>query len=182
LADEYVGRMFTTSSSLVQVPVTVDYPVIVVVENEEPSQLIPIIGVALIALLIIVGGVLFLIARRQVVPYGYIYNDRQELVLDLSSIGRSGLNRFLSKGVVSVSDAPEFPVPGGRLIFKRSGPEIHYDNTGNSTMRIDGRPAARVVELRDGSRIGFSGRLFEFSTSRRRVISNPSPEPDSSVS
>lgn len=182
LADEYVGRMFTTSSSLVQVPVTVDYPVIVVVENEEPSQLIPIIGVALIALLVIVGGVLFLIARRQVVPYGYIYNDRQELVLDLSSIGRSGLNRFLSKGVVSVSDAPEFPVPGGRLIFKRSGPEIHYDNTGNATMRIDGRPAARVVELRDGSRIGFSGRLFEFSTSRRRVISNPAPEPDASVS
>ncbi|MFP6569432.1 MAG: hypothetical protein VB815_02860 [Dehalococcoidia bacterium] len=184
LNTEYVGRSFNTSGPIAETLVTVNYPVTVVseVEQEENSLLLPIIGVLLIGLLILAGVVLFVISRRQVMPYGYIYDDRQELVLDLSSVRRAGIKGMLFKGAISMEDAPDLPVPGAILIFKKTGLELHYDNSGGVTMRVDGRPAERIVELRDGSRIGYAGRLFEYTTSRRKPrpvkpIETASPEP-----
>ena len=180
LNGEYVGRNFSTSGPTAQTSVTVNYPVIVVlpIELDESSLLLPIIGGVLIGLLVISGVALFVISRRQVMPYGYIYDDRQELVLDLSSVRRGGLKGMISRGVISGADAPDMPVPGATLVFKKTGLELHYDNSAGATMRVDGRPAARVVELRDGSRIGYAGRLFEYTTTRRK----PRPiEPPESV-
>ena len=181
---EYVGRSFNTSGPIAQTPVTVNYPVIVVlpVELDENSLLLPIIGSVLIGLLILSGVVLFVISRRQVMPYGYIYDDRHELVLDLSSVRRGGIKGMVSKGVISMVDAPDLPVPGATLVFKKTGVDLHYDNSGGATMRVDGRPAARIVELRDGSRIGYAGRLFEYTTTRRKArpvepVEPASPEP-----
>ena len=181
---EYVGRSFNTSGPITQTLVTVNYPVIVVlpVEQEESSLLLPIIGAVLIGLLILSGVVLFVISRKQVMPYGYIYDDRHELVLDLSSVRRGGIKGMVSKGVISMVDAPDLPVPGATLVFKKTGVDLHYDNSGGATMRVDGRPAARIVELRDGSRIGYAGRLFEYTTTRRKArpvepVEPASPEP-----
>lgn len=173
---EYVGRSFNISGPTAQTSVTVNYPVVVVspvlpllpVVLDESSLLFPIIGGVLIGLLILSGVALFVISRRQVMPYGYIYDDRQELVLDLSSVRRGGLKGVMSKGVISMADAPDLPVPGATLVFKKTGLELHYDNSGGATMRVDGIPAARVVELRDGTRIGYAGRLFEYTTTRRK--------------
>ena len=152
------------------------------VELDENSLLLPIIGSVLIGLLILSGVVLFVISRRQVMPYGYIYDDRHELVLDLSSVRRGGIKGMVSKGVISMVDAPDLPVPGATLVFKKTGVDLHYDNSGGATMRVDGRPAARIVELRDGSRIGYAGRLFEYTTTRRKArpvepVEPASPEP-----
>jgi hypothetical protein len=179
LNSEYVGRTFNTSGPFAETPVTVNYPVAPVAAVPEPESLVlPIIGGVLIGLLVFSGIALFVIARRQVVPHGYIYDDREQLLLDLSSVRKGGLKGLLSKGAISVADAPELPVPDAKLVFKRSGIELHYDNSGNGTMRVDGKPAARVVELRDGSRIGFAGRLFEYTSSRRsaRPTFTPSME------
>ena len=168
---EYVGRSFNTSGPTAQTSVTVNYPVIVAtpVVLDESSLLLPIIGAILIGLLILSGVGLSVISRRQVEPYGYIYDDRQELILDLSSVRRGGLKGIMSKGAISTSDAPDLPVPGATLVFKKSGLTLHYDNSGGATMRVNGRPASRVVELRDGSRIGYAGRLFEYTTTRRKA-------------
>ena len=170
---EYVGRSFNY-------PVAVSLPV--ETEESESSLLLPIIGGVLIGLLILSGVVLFVISRKQVMPYGYIYDDRQELVLDLSSVRRGGIKGMVSKGVISMADAPDLPVPGAMLIFKKTGLELHYDNSDGVTMRLDGRPAERIVQLLDGSRIGYAGRLFEYTTTRRKArpvkpVEPPSPEP-----
>jgi hypothetical protein len=183
---EYVGRSFNTSGPIAQTVVTVNYPVAVSLpvetEESESSLLLPIIGGVLIGLLILSGVVLFVISRKQVMPYGYIYDDRQELVLDLSSVRRGGIKGMVSKGVISMTDAPDLPVPGAMLIFKKTGLELHYDNSDGVTMRLDGRPAERIVQLRDGSRIGYAGRLFEYTTTRRKArpvkpVEPTSPEP-----
>ena len=183
---EYVGRSFNTSGPIAQTVVTVNYPVAVSLpvetEESESSLLLPIIGGVLIGLLILSGVVLFVISRKQVMPYGYIYDDRQELVLDLSSVRRGGIKGMVSKGVISMADAPDLPVPGAMLIFKKTGLELHYDNSYGVTMRLDGRPAERIVQLLDGSRIGYAGRLFEYTTTRRKArpvkpVEPPSPEP-----
>lgn len=183
---EYVGRSFNTSGPIAQTVVTVNYPVAVSLpvetEESESSLLLPIIGGVLIGLLILSGVVLFVISRKQVMPYGYIYDDRQELVLDLSSVRRGGIKGMVSKGVISMTDAPDLPVPGAMLIFKKTGLELHYDNSYGVTMRLDGRPAERIVQLRDGSRIGYAGRLFEYTTTRRKArpvkpVEPTSPEP-----
>ena len=169
---EYVGRSFNTSGPIAQTPVTVNYPVndpvivVLPVELDESSLLFPIMGGVLIGMLILSGVALFVISRRQAMPYGYIYDDRQELVLDLSVVRRGGIKGMMSKGVISMDDAPDLPVPGATLVFKKTGLELHYDNSDGATMRVDGRPAARIVELRDGSRIGYAGRLFEYTTTR----------------
>ena len=183
---EYVGRSFNTSGPIAQTVVTVNYPVAVSLpvetEESESSLLLPIIGGVLIGLLILSGVVLFVISRKQVMPYGYIYDDRQELVLDLSSVRRGGIKGMVSKGVISMADAPDLPVPGAMLIFKKTGLELHYDNSDGVTMRLDGRPAERIVQLLDGSRIGYAGRLFEYTTTRRKArpvkpVEPTSPEP-----
>jgi len=183
---EYVGRSFNTSGPIAQTVVTVNYPVAVSLpvetEESESSLLLPIIGGVLIGLLILSGVVLFVISRKQVMPYGYIYDDRQELVLDLSSVRRGGIKGMVSKGVISMADAPDLPVPGAMLIFKKTGLELHYDNSYGVTMRLDGRPAERIVQLLDGSRIGYAGRLFEYTTTRRKArpvkpVEPTSPEP-----
>ena len=174
-----MGRAFEAAGSITQTPVTVNYPAFNLVPVPNDSLLLPISGGVLIVLLVALGISFFVFTRRQVMPYGYIYDDRQQLVLDLSSVRRSGLKGMLSRGIVSMADAPNLPVPGATLVFKRSGAELHYDSSGSVTMRVDGRPAPRVVHLRDGSRIGYSGRLFEFTTSRRKAqpIAPTAPEP-----
>ncbi len=185
LSAEYVGRSFNAAGPTAQTAVTLNVPALPPTESapaaepvreiavtpaelDDGSLLVPTIGGVLIVLLVLFGITLFVIARRQVTPYGYIYDDRQQLVLDLSSARRGGLKGMMSRGVISDAEAPDLPVPGARIVFKRSGVELQYDNSGSATMRVDGKPAARIVALRDGSRIGFAGRLFEFSTSRRR--------------
>ncbi|MBT6683120.1 MAG: hypothetical protein HOB07_13850, partial [Chloroflexi bacterium] len=79
LSSEYVGRTFNTSGPVAQTPVTVNYPVVPVIEPEETSLVLPIVGAVLIGLLVILGVALFVITRRQVIPFGYIYDDHQEL-------------------------------------------------------------------------------------------------------
>ncbi|MDP6273910.1 MAG: hypothetical protein QGI84_07925 [Dehalococcoidia bacterium] len=186
---EYVGRTFITSGPTAQTSVTVNYPVVLFDEiadetaNETADgSMLPVIGGVMISLLIMLGVVVFVINRRHVMPYGYIYDDRQQLILDLSMVRRDGLKGLTSRGVVSLADAPELPVPGATMVFKRSGVELRYENSGNFTMRVDGQPAPRVTELRDGSRIGYSGRLFEYTTTRRHArriapVPTASPEP-----
>ena len=181
---EYVGRPFNAFGPTAQTPVTVNYPVIqapdeALEEIPDGSLFLPVAGGLLIALLVALGIAFFVITRRHVTPHGYIYDDRQQLVIDLSSVRKGGLRGMMSRGTISMADAPGLPLPGATLVFKRSGVELHYDNSTSLTMRVDGRPAARVVHLRDGSRIGFSGRLFEFTTSRRRAprVVAASPEP-----
>ncbi|HCV26803.1 MAG TPA: hypothetical protein DGB32_00605, partial [Dehalococcoidia bacterium] len=186
---EYVGRTFITSGPTAQTSVTVNYPVVLFDEiadetaNETADgSMLPVIGGVMISLLIMLGVVVFVINRRHVMPYGYIYDDRQQLILDLSMVRRGGLKGLTSRGVVSLADAPELPVPGATMVFKRSGVELRYENSGNFTMRVDGQPAPRVTELRDGSRIGYSGRLFEYTTTRRHArriapVPTASPEP-----
>ncbi|MDA1257865.1 MAG: hypothetical protein O3C10_08495 [Chloroflexi bacterium] len=176
---EYVGRVFSVFGPSAQTPVTVNFPVIDALDVEPDGSILPIVGGLLIALLVGFGVAFFMINRRQVMPHGYIYDDRQQLVVDLSSVRKSGLQGLFARGTVSNVDAPDLPLPGARLVFKRTGTELQYDNAGHLTMRVDGKPAGRVVHLRDGSRIGFSGRLFEFTTSRRQVrnIATQAPEP-----
>ncbi len=186
---EYVGRTFITSGPTAQTSVTVNHPVVLFDEiadetaNETADgSMLPVIGGVMISLLIMLGVVVFVINRRHVMPYGYIYDDRQQLILDLSMVRRGGLKGLTSRGVVSLADAPELPVPGATMVFKRSGVELRYENSGNFTMRVDGQPAPRVTELRDGSRIGYSGRLFEYTTTRRHArriapVPTASPEP-----
>ena len=177
---EYVGRAFNIFGPTAQTPVTVNYPVIdTPVEIVEGPSFLPIVGGLLIALLVALGIAFFVITRRHVSPYGYIYDDRQQLIVDLSSIRKGGLKGMLSRGTISMTDAPDLPLPGARLVFKRSGVELHYDNSASLTMRVDGSPVARIVHLRDGSRIGFSGRLFEFTTARHRTqpAARVTPEP-----
>ncbi|MFW6175086.1 MAG: hypothetical protein ACOC5K_04835, partial [Chloroflexota bacterium] len=132
---------------------------------------------ALAALLSTVASGLFarkvIKARNYVEPYGFLYDDYGTLVSDLSSVRKTGLSGWLSRGAVSAMDVRSFPVPGATFVFTKDGIELQYDNTRGRTLRVNGVPAGRSVSLTDGARIGFAGRLYVFSTSPRYDLDPP---------
>ncbi|MEE8362650.1 MAG: choice-of-anchor X domain-containing protein, partial [Dehalococcoidia bacterium] len=179
LTGDYLERGFSASGARVETPVTV---LRYVPPPPEPvSRTRDVITAALIALAVTAVLALAVAAWRlwrKVRPYGYFYDDNRRLVLDLSAVRKPGLRGLFSRDRVTGDDAPTLPVPASTLVFTHDGPELRYDNDANPTLRVDGRPARAVEKLRDGTIIGFAGRLFEFALSRRPAPTPaPNPEP-----
>ena len=106
-------------------------------------------------------------------PHGYLYDERDELVVDFGNLERRPLSRLLFKNSVR---GKELGVPGlegvlFRFLGKRVG--LVRDRSAPS-VRVNNQPLDRDAPIYDRTWIGVQGKLYSFLAS----APNPAPEPD----
>lgn len=115
-------------------------------------------------------------------PFGYLYDDSDNLVVDFAGVERSGARNFLAPDILWAREISDLPFNGGAFRFARNDTvTLHYARAaGDSSLRVDGQPAGRVTQLREDTWLGVSGRLLRFSPERleRPVDPDASEDPE----
>lgn len=117
------------------------------------------IPVVLVVALIAAG--IYIISRTK--PYGYLYNDRGELLVDFKSVPRKAAAAFMSRDTVDGTEIGVGELKGVSFNFSRGKVDIRSSHT-DPSVRINNRPLIEGEEasLHDQTWIGTQGKLFSF--------------------
>ncbi len=156
MVDNYLGREFEISAPITEIEATiVTYPVMVFG-----------IRVIYILFLIFVGifiGILVLIIRKKNSPYGYLIDDRDKVLVNFYVLERTLLNKIISKDFVSNSELKSIPLSLGGFKFHLNRVELRLSNKMvDISVRVNGKPAPKIIKLTSRSQIGVGGKLFKF--------------------
>ena len=179
---EYAGRPYTYMSDAVvlssAVPLRQTPPPPPAALQIQPQAAIPppplepsgfpwgvVGGLMVLALAAVAAGVYW---RTRPRPYGYLYDDRQDLVLDFSSLRRHPIMRLLFKNYVWGKELGVAGLEGVAFVFtgKRIGLR---SRRASPTVRVNNQPIVGQTTINDRTWIGTHGRLYSF------LLSPPPP-------
>ena len=192
LSIEYGGRTFTEPSSSIAIStVASESPPVSIVPAAVESQPapaapapaaasnVPVAGVAVppvpqtavpwlvVAILVavavpIAAGVVYFLTRPK--PYGYIYTESDDELVDFSNLERRPLFRFFYQGLIRGS---ELNIPGFEgLVFHFMKDRIDVKSFGeHSTVRVNNQPLIDSATISDKTWIGTEGNLYTFLNS-----------------
>jgi hypothetical protein len=123
-----------------------------------PRELLAIPAVLVLAL--IAFGV-YIITRTR--PYGYLYNDRGELLVNFKTLPRKFAPTFMSRDKVEGNELGVGELGGVSFSFSRGKVDIRSSST-DPSVRINNRPLVEGEEaiLHNETWIGTQGKLFSF--------------------
>ena len=192
LSLEYGGRTFTEPSSSIAIStVPSELPPMIIAPaavEEKPTSAdpepvapakVPVAGVAVpavpqsavpwlvIAILVataipIAAGVAYFLTRPK--PYGYIYTESEEVLVDFSNLERRPILRFFYRGLIRGS---ELNIPGFEgLVFHFMKDRVDVKSFGeHSTVRVNNQPLIDSATIADKTWIGTGGKLYTFLNS-----------------
>ncbi|MYB48635.1 MAG: hypothetical protein F4X72_05110 [Dehalococcoidia bacterium] len=192
LSIEYGGRTFTEPSSSIAIStVASESPPVSIVPAAVESQPapaapapaaasnVPVAGVAVppapqaafpwlvVAILVavavpIAAGVVYFLTRPK--PYGYIYTESDDELVDFSNLERHPIFRFFYRGLIRGS---ELNIPGFEgLVFHFMKDRIDIKSFGeHSTVRVNNQPLIDSATISDKTWIGTEGKLYTFLNS-----------------
>ena len=134
-------------------------------ESSIPQILLTIAGVALVIVLAI-GA--FLLTRQE--PYGYLYNDRDEPLVNFSKLPRNPLIAFLYRGSVRGKELGIQGLEGIVFHFSRDRVRVTKVNGDGPTVRMNNEPLIDETVVEDKSWIGSGGKLYSFIMSPPSAI------------
>ena len=131
-------------------------PTIVPPKAEFPWVLLAVPALLLVGVVSVIG---YLYTRSQ--PFGYLYNDRDEPLVDFSTIRRGPIARLFFRNSVR---GMELSAPGlENIVFKFSGDKIKVENTRHKgTVRVNNQPLIGQTVIGDKTWIGTGGKLYTF--------------------
>jgi hypothetical protein len=197
LTMEYAGRQYTysTNSTVLSsvIPVAAAAPS---VQTAQPPPIAPtpavqtplfrpdvketgfpwtLLIVSLAAGVVVASIALYLGTRTR--PYGYIYNDRNEPVVDFSNLKRNPVIGFLFRNSVGGKELGVSDLEG--VSFDFSGERIGLrSRRGMQTVRVNNQPLIGRATIQDRAWIGTHGRLYSFIMSPSGLRAEPSPGDD----
>ncbi len=119
--------------------------------------------VALVVIAVpIAAGVAYFLTRPK--PYGYIYTESDDELVDFSNLERRPIFRFFYRGLIRGS---ELNIPGFEgLIFHFMKDRIDVKSFGeHSTVRVNNQPLIDSATIGDKTWIGTEGKLYTFLNS-----------------
>ena len=131
---------------------------------EEQSNLVLVLSVivGIVIILILITGIILMINYfRRVSLRGYIYDDKNNLVIDINSISRSLLNKILNRNKIRGEDLNNELFNGLLLEYTQDSMIIH-NHTGKS-LRINNQPLIDEKEIFNKAWLGISGKLLLYS-------------------
>ncbi len=161
LDTEYLGRSYFTAGPAISTNATI---------TEQPFLILglPIWAWSAIGVVVLVGLVVVILQSRRVQPYGFVYDDQDNLLVDFSNLKRGWIKRLTSTDTVHASEARGLPFHTGTFKFTRSGVQLEYGQSDDQpSLRVNSRPAPPVVELGNDVWLGISGKLLTFTNERR---------------
>ena len=176
LSMEYAGKQYNyTSDSMVLssvMPAPPPEPVAASVPVQPPPP--PALDVSppqssgfpwgLMAGSIAVGAVLVagaLYWRTRVRPYGYLYDDRDDLVVDFANLKRHPIMKLLLKNYVRGKELGIQGMEGVRFSFSRGRVGLSSRSVA-PTVRVNNQPVVGKATLRHRAWIGTHGKLYSF--------------------
>ena len=99
--------------------------------------------------------------RIQTRPKGFLFNDRDERVIDFANLKRGFFNNFLFKNKIS---GKELGMVGlEEVTFKFTKDKICINtNKPSASVRVDNKPLSKQTELFNKTWIGVGGKLYSF--------------------
>lgn len=161
LDTEYLGREYFAPGPAISTNATI---------TPQPFLILglPVWAWSAIAAVVLVGLVLVIVQSRRVHPYGYIYDDQDNLLVDFANLRRRWTRKFTATDSVHVSEIHGLPFRSGTFKFSRSGVRLEYGHSeGQPSLRVNSRPAPDVVDLDRDVWLGVSGKLLTFTNERR---------------
>ncbi len=110
----------------------------------------------------IAAGVAYFLTRPK--PYGYIYTESDDELVDFSNLERRPIFRFFYRGLIRGS---ELNIPGFEgLVFHFMKDRIDVKSFGeHSTVRVNNQPLIDSATISDKTWIGTEGKLYTFLNS-----------------
>ena len=195
LTTEYAGRQYTFSTDSFVVtssvppvaplePVAVAAPSIPVTvppvrstTSASDSSGFPwaLMAIPIAALVLLAIGALWWMSLSR--PYGFLYNDRDELEVDFSAIRRNALMRLLFKDRVPGRELAVQGLEG--VSFKFWADKIGIrSRQPTPTVRVNSQPLLGEAIVEERAWIGTRGRLYSFLTSPLQATPEPSAADD----
>jgi len=191
LDTEYAGRVFQHSTDaaffIVEPPVAVAEVVTDVVADLAPAVTLPSAVQSLpvpfindapsgfpmlavwipIGLLVVLGAAASWVLTRTR-PYGFIYDDQDDPLVDFAAIRRHPVLELLLRGSIKGN---ELGLPGLEgVVFRFSKGQIQITSQGDHpTVRVNNQPLVGQTTIEDRTWIGTGGKLYTF------LLSPPSP-------
>lgn len=159
-------------------PVIVEPPA-PVEESSDFPLIIAIISAAGIAAALIIAGTIYAIqGLAKTRPYGYLYDDEGELLVDFSTVERSFLTLVNHKNLLLGEEIGIPELRGLSFHFSKEGVEIRSAQT-EPSIRINNRPLISGEEqsASNQSWIGTQGKLFSLHLTKPEEDSEPSIAP-----
>ena len=94
-------------------------------------------------------------------PKGFLFNDRNERVIDFANLKRGFFSKLLFKNTIS---GKELGMVGFESVtFKFTKGKICIEsNKPSASVRVDNKPLSNKTELVDKTWIGVGGKLYSF--------------------
>ena len=108
----------------------------------------------------ILGIILYWLTRPT--PFGYLYTEEGELMVDFSAIVRRPVDNLMKRSRI---DGDELDLPGFGVVSFVFGSETAImvsTQVGPNTVRVNNQPVTDTMEIHDNSLIGASGRIYFF--------------------
>ena len=129
----------------------------------EPAGFPRGVAVTIVVLLAgVIAAAVHVVSRPR--PYGYLYDDSDEPVVDFSKVKRHPLLALLSRGSVSGKDLNIPGLEGVVFYFTRSGIRLRNSRK-QPSVRVNNEPLMGQATLQDRTWIGARGKLFTFTLS-----------------
>ena len=130
---------------------------------------------AALAALMIAGAVVWWMSVPR--PYGFLYNDQGELIVDFSAVKRSPLARLLSGDRIPGKDLAVQGLEGVSFRFQPGRVDIiSFRDT--PTVRVNSQPLIGEAVVGERAWIGTRGRLYSFLASPLHGAPEPAPAKD----
>ena len=155
-------------------PVPPQLPVFVPVE--EPGIPVALVVVLAVVSVSILGAAAYWLTRST--PFGYLYGDRGQLVVDFSTLERRPVTNLVQRNVVNGTELGISGLEGAKFTFvspnqviMSSGPSSH------ATIRVNNQPLIGQMSIHDNTWVGAAGRLYSFSMAPPEGSTETEPAP-----
>ena len=118
----------------------------------------------IIILVLIIGIILMINYSRRVSLRGYIYDDKNNLIIDINSIPRSFQNKILNRNKIKGEEFDNDLFNG--LLFEYMPDYMIIHNYTGKSLRINNQPLIKEKEIFNKAWLGISGNLLLYSDAK----------------
>ena len=155
----------TIPEPIIEKVVVKEVPVNVIQNKiEEQSNLVLVLSaiVGIVIILILISGIILMINySRRVSIRGYIYDDKNNLIIDIKLISRSFQNKILSRNKIKGEEFNNELFNG--LVFEYMQDYMIIQNHTGKSLRINNQPLLDQKEIFNKAWLGISGKLLLYS-------------------
>ena len=126
-----------------------------------PGNYWGLLAIPAVVLIGLTGATVYWLTRRA--PYGYIFDDEGNMVVDFANLEREGRHKLFSKETVGGREVPINGLDGVAFTFTRHGVGLLNREMARN-VRVNNLPLISRAAIDNESVIGTEGRLYRFMT------------------